>query len=97
MLPLARPCVLRTRGSETVSSEKTGNPVRRQYRFHMPRVGAFLLAGVQQEGQLSIVTTAPNASVAHVHDRMPLVLGPGESGVWLCPDFARSRTASQFS
>lgn len=76
-------------GTETVPSEKTGKPVRRQYRFRVPCAGAFLLAGVQQAGQLSIVTTAPNASVAPVHDRMPLVLGPGESGVWLGPDFAR--------
>lgn len=76
-------------GVETVPSEKTGKPVRRQHRFRVPCAGSFFLAGVQQEGQLSIVTTAPNASVAHVHDRMPLVLGPGESGVWLGPDFDR--------
>ena len=75
--------------TETVASERTGRPVRRQYRFRLPGAGAFLLAGVQYEGQLSIVTTAPNADVAPVHDRMPLVLGPGESGVWLGPDFTR--------
>lgn len=63
--------------------------MRRQYRFRLPGAGAFLLAGVQHEGQLSIVTAAPNADAAPVHDRMPLVLGPGESGVWLGPDFAR--------
>ena len=76
-------------GSETVSSEKTGRPVRRQYRFRLPGAGAFLLAAVQRDGQLSIVTTAPNADVAPVHDRMPLVLGPGESSIWMGPDFAR--------
>lgn len=75
--------------TETVASERTGRPVRRQYRFRLPGAGALLLAGVQHEGQLSIVTTAPNAGVAPVHDRMPLVLGPGESGVWLGPEFAR--------
>ncbi len=76
-------------GSETFLSEKAGKLVRRQYRFRLPGAGAFLLAGVQHEGLLSIVTTTPNADVAPVHDRMPLVLGPGESGVWLGPDFAR--------
>lgn len=76
-------------GGEAVPSERTGKLVRRQYRFRLPGAGAFLLAGVQHEGQLSIVTTAPNADIAPVHDRMPLVLGPGESGVWLGPDFAR--------
>lgn len=50
--------------SETIASEGTGKPVRRQYRFRMPGAGAFLLAGVQHEGRLSIVTTAPNADVA---------------------------------
>lgn len=85
--------------TETVPSEKTGKPVRRQYRFRMPHAGAFLIAGVQQEGRLSIVTTTPNASVAPVHDRMPLVLGPGESGIWLGPDFARlaDRSAIQLT
>lgn len=75
--------------TETVASERTDRPVRRQYRFRLPGAGAFLLVGVQHEGQLSIVTTAPDADVAPVRDRMPLVLGPGESGVWLGSDFAR--------
>ncbi len=47
----------------------------------------FLLAGIAQEGRFSIVTTAPNRWVAPVHNRMPLVLGPGESRVWLEGDF----------
>ncbi|WP_144743190.1 SOS response-associated peptidase family protein [Enorma burkinafasonensis] len=76
-------------GTERVASERTGKPVRRQYRFRVPGARAFLLAAVQEDGRFSIVTTAPNASVAPVHDRMPLVLGPGETGVWLGPDFAR--------
>lgn len=36
--------------TETVASERTGRPVRRQYRFRLPGAGAFLLAGVQYEG-----------------------------------------------
>lgn len=74
--------------TERVISERTGKPVRRQYRFRLPSARAFLLAAIQEEGHFSIVTTAPNASVAPIHDRMPLVLGPGESSVWLSPDFA---------
>ena len=75
--------------TERVESERTGKPVRRQYRFRLPGARAFLLAGVQAEGRFSVVTTSPNASVAPVHNRMPLVLGPGESGIWLGADFAR--------
>lgn len=73
--------------TEKVVSEKTGKSVRRQYRFRLPGARAFLLAAVQQDGRFSIVTTEPNASVAPIHDRMPLVLGPGESSVWLGPGF----------
>lgn len=74
--------------TEKAISEHTGKPVKRQYLFRMPGTRAFLLAAVQQDGYFSIVTTEPNASVAPVHDRMPLVLGPGESGVWLGTSFA---------
>ena len=44
---------------------------------------------MREGDRISIVTTAPNASVASIHDRMPLVLGPGESSMWLEPVFAR--------
>lgn len=74
--------------TERVVSGRTGRTVGRQYRFRLPGARAFLLAGVQREGFLSIVTTEPNADVAPVHDRMPLVLGAGESSVWLGPRFA---------
>lgn len=73
--------------TEKIKSEKTGRPVRRQYRFRLLGARAFLLAAVQQDGRFSIVTTEPNAGVIPVHDRIPIVLGPGESGVWLGPDF----------
>ncbi len=60
-----------------------------QVRFELPGHRVFLLAGVWQADRLSIVTTEPNASVAPVHSRMPLVLGPGESRIWLGPRFAQ--------
>ena len=74
---------------ERAISKRTGKPVRRQYLFRLPGARAFLLAGVQSEGRFSIVTTRPNDDVAAIHDRMPLVLGTGESSLWLGPDFAR--------
>lgn len=74
--------------TERVESERTGKPVRRQYLFRLPGARAFLLAAVREGDRFSIVTTRPNASVAPIHDRMPLVLGPGESGVWLGRDYA---------
>lgn len=74
--------------TEKVTREKTGKQVRRQYRFRLPGARAFLLAAIHEEGHFSIVTTKSNASVAPVHDRMPLVLGHGESGMWFGPGFA---------
>lgn len=72
---------------EIIVSEKTSRPVRRQYRFRLPGARAFLLATVQQDGRFSIVTTEPSASIAPIHNRMPSVLGPGESSEWLDPRF----------
>ena len=74
--------------TEKDESERTGRPVRRQYLFRLPGARAFLLAAVREGDRFSIVTTKPNASVTPIHDRMPLVLGPRESGVWLGSDFA---------
>ena len=34
-------------------------------------------------------TTAPNADVAPVHDRMPVALAPREANAWLGPGFGR--------
>lgn len=68
-----------------------------QVRFELPGHTVFLLAGVWEGDRLSIVTTEPNASVAPVHSRMPLVLGPGESSIWLGPHFARLADRSTLS
>lgn len=73
---------------ERVPSPVTGKPIRRQYIFRLPGARAFLLAAVQMDGKFSIVTIEPNATVAPIHDRMPLVLGPGESSMWLGSGFA---------
>lgn len=54
-----------------------------QVRFTLAGRRAFLLAGVCEGDRFSVVTTRPNEYVAPVHRRMPLVLGPGESALWL--------------
>ncbi len=74
--------------TETVPSVRTGRPVKRQYRFSLPGGEAMLLAGVQEDGHFSLVTTEPNACVAAVHDRMPLVLRADEAQAWLEGDCA---------
>ena len=72
----------------TVKDPKTGRARRLEHRFTLSGHRIFLLAAVAENGRFSVVTTAPNRSVAGIHNRMSLVLGPGESSVWLGPDFA---------
>ncbi|MDD6565675.1 MAG: SOS response-associated peptidase family protein, partial [Parafannyhessea umbonata] len=60
---------------------------RPQVAFQLAGHRIFLIACVRQGERFSVVTTEPNASVASVHNRMPLVLGPGESSVWLGNDW----------
>lgn len=74
--------------AQKAKSERASRSARRQHLFRLPTVGTFLLAAVREGDRFSVVTTAPNASVSSVHDRMPLVLGPRESGVWLESGFA---------
>ena len=81
-------CLVPVRGffeHYTRSSERRGE----QWRFTYPGHNVFLLAGVWENDRVSVVTTVPNADVSPIHTRMPLVLAPGESSVWLGPDFAR--------
>jgi putative SOS response-associated peptidase YedK len=37
----------------------------------------------------SILTTTPNAVMAHVHDRMPVILRPDDYDLWLDPGFTK--------
>ncbi len=48
--------------------------------------------GGQQLPQVATVTCAPNADVARVHDRMGVILAPGEVPLWLAGTEAAART-----
>jgi putative SOS response-associated peptidase YedK len=55
--------------------------------------GILLFAGLLStwsgpEGELAtcaIITTTPNDLMAEIHDRMPVILGPGDQAAWLDP------------
>lgn len=72
--------------TELSVSERTGKAIKRPYRFDGPRRLLFL-AGLYRSGRFSVMTTAPNASVEPVHDRMPVVLLEHELPLWFSPDF----------
>lgn len=74
-------CLLPVRGffeHDTMGAERGV-----QVRFTLPGHGVFLLAAIHENGRFSVLTTRPNADVAPIHRRMPIVLGPGESSIWL--------------
>lgn len=65
-----------------------------------PRGGAglFVFAGLMTtwagpEGELTtctLLTTTPNALMADIHDRMPVILAPGDQEAWLDPSNRRA-------
>ena len=69
--------------SETERNPHTGRMGKRAYEFCTPDGSPLLLGAVTHNGRISIVTTEPNASVAPVHPRMPLVLSFEEVPLWL--------------
>ena len=72
-----------THQSETIASPRTGRPIKRPYEFALPNAEPLLLASICEQGQLSVVTTQPNAAVAPIHPRMPLVLRFEEVPLWM--------------
>lgn len=68
---------------------------RHKYLFRLPGSEVVYLAGLweqtEEESHFTILTTAPNASVADVHDRMPLVLPPEAVRPWLSDQAAARR------
>lgn len=64
---------------------------KRPFHFHLAGQGLFAFAGLWEtwagpESELAtfcILTTAPNALVARVHDRMPVILRPELEDAWL--------------
>lgn len=68
---------------DALGSASKGNR-KPQYRFTSSADEALLLAGLVVEGnRLAVVTTEPNALMAPIHNRMPLVLSAQEAWMWL--------------
>ena len=75
-------------------------PGKQPYYIHLADGGPFAFAGLWehwQRGELTIdsctiITTAANALLATLHDRMPVILPPEQHDLWLDPavtEFAR--------
>lgn len=51
--------------------------------FHLPDGGIFSFAGIWEGRTFAILTTEANEDVRTVHDRMPVLVAPGDRGAWL--------------
>ncbi|MBR0406082.1 MAG: SOS response-associated peptidase family protein [Eggerthellaceae bacterium] len=71
------------RNVEVPDGTEAKRATRQSYEFLQPDGMPLLIAGVQEAGRVSIVTTQPNAAVAPIHQRMPLVLAFEEAPIWL--------------
>lgn len=65
---------------------------KQPFRIVMREGGVFAFAGIYEVwidregkkiGTCSIITTEPNELMAEIHDRMPVILQPGDERVWL--------------
>lgn len=79
---------------EWLRAEKRGpRPV--PFHHKVDGGGLFAFAGLHVRDSVAILTTAPNAVCARLHDRMPVVLaGPEAEAAWLDPGTSAADTAA---
>ncbi|MHC8509356.1 MAG: SOS response-associated peptidase [Rhodospirillales bacterium] len=59
-------------------------PVKRRNRIYPAAGGLIAFAALHDgEGRVVIITTAPAAAVAHIHNRMPVILPDAGRAAWL--------------
>jgi putative SOS response-associated peptidase YedK len=56
---------------------------KRKNRIWTESAAAFAMAGLTDGERFTVVTCAPSPDVAHIHDRMPVILGPSTIDTWL--------------
>ncbi|WP_295579821.1 SOS response-associated peptidase family protein, partial [uncultured Oscillibacter sp.] len=82
---MERRCVIPTTGFYEWGPDGEGK--KRKYRFNLPGTRALYLAGLwnnfAEERKCVILTTAANASMEGIHDRMPVVLLREELERWV--------------
>lgn len=66
---------------------KNGRRYHERYLFQNPAQPITLIAGIYERDRFSMVTTAPNSTMAPIHNRMPLVIAPDELRQWLFQNF----------
>jgi putative SOS response-associated peptidase YedK len=81
-------CLLMTDGFYEPKGPKTGKR-RQQFYFHRPDHSVFAMAGIfsrtTQGLTCALITIGPNAMMAPIHERMPVILQPNDYDKWLDP------------
>jgi putative SOS response-associated peptidase YedK len=55
-------------------------------RIHQQEKKIISFAGLFLEKKFTIITCQPSPSIAHIHNRMPVILDHADETVWLSPD-----------
>lgn len=76
-----------THKDETVTSQRTGKPIKRQYEFRVPGQDVILIGGIWRDSSFSMVTTEANEDMQPIHHRMPRIVRQEELPLWLGPDY----------
>ncbi len=61
---------------------------KRKNQITLPDHQPFLFAGLENGREATIITCAPSNAIAHIHNRMPVVIGPNHLARWLDPECA---------
>lgn len=65
---------------------------KRKNHITLPDHQPFLFAGLENGTEATIITCAPSTAIAHIHNRMPVVIGPNHINAWLDPSVAFDQT-----
>ena len=84
--------------------EERDGKTKQPYCFEVSDGQLFAFAGLwdrwtNPQGEViescTILTTTPNSFVAHIHDRMPVILKPENYDLWLDPAFRNMASVSE--
>lgn len=73
-------------GQKTYQTQ-AGRRRHQEFSFASPHAPVTLIAGIYDQDHFAMVTTEPNAVMAPIHNRMPLVIEPSELRRWLFQNF----------
>lgn len=79
---LSRRCLIPASGWYEWRKDGTA---KHKNRITLPDHQPFLFAGLENGREATIITCAPSGAIAHIHNRMPAVIGPNHLTDWLDP------------